>query len=200
MQRTNIAEASQRLLLERGQPIAAPRREPLKVDGLDWYVLKTEHQREKSAASALGEVGIRAYLPTVTIRIFRQRPFRGVNVERALFPNYVFAGLQRAAERFYDARRAKGVIGILGAQGSPQRIAGSVLADIDSALLAGLLTKPVDPRSFSKGEHIRISDGPFSASHGSIEAVLPHETYKVLVSLFGRSVPLTLHACQIEKV
>ena len=54
--------------------------------------------------------------------------------------------------------------------------------------------------SFENGEHVRITDGPFTNFTGVVDEVnLDRNTLKVMVTIFGRSTPVELDFLQVEK-
>jgi len=55
--------------------------------------------------------------------------------------------------------------------------------------------------AFTKGEAVRMTDGPFTDLHGVVDEVNPERNkVKVLVSIFGRETPVELDFLQIEKL
>ena len=53
---------------------------------------------------------------------------------------------------------------------------------------------------FSKGDSVRIIDGPFMGFNGLLDEVdSDHSRVKALVSIFGRSTPVELAFSQIER-
>jgi transcriptional antiterminator NusG len=54
---------------------------------------------------------------------------------------------------------------------------------------------------FSKGEAVKVMDGPFSNFDGVIDEVRPDKAkIRVLVSIFGRETPVELEFGQVEKI
>ena len=55
--------------------------------------------------------------------------------------------------------------------------------------------------SWTKGDAIRVVEGPFSDFSGKIEEVSPEkEKLKVLINIFGRDTPVELDFSQVEKL
>jgi transcriptional antiterminator NusG len=51
------------------------------------------------------------------------------------------------------------------------------------------------------GEHVKVSDGPFSGFDGVIDQVFEdRKKLNVIVKIFGRSTPVELSYTQVEKL
>ena len=60
---------------------------------------------------------------------------------------------------------------------------------------------PTYKATFSVGEAIKITDGPFSDFIGSVETIDEDKgKLKVLVSIFGRETPVELDFLQVSKL
>jgi transcriptional antiterminator NusG len=60
--------------------------------------------------------------------------------------------------------------------------------------------KPKPKFTFSSGETVRITDGPFTSFTGVVEEVnTDKNTLKVMVTIFGRATPVELDFLQVEK-
>ncbi|MEA2606826.1 MAG: transcription termination/antitermination protein NusG, partial [Chloroflexota bacterium] len=54
---------------------------------------------------------------------------------------------------------------------------------------------------FTKGQSVRVTDGPFAEFIGTVDEVNPERNkVKVLVSIFGRETPVELDFLQVEKL
>jgi len=55
--------------------------------------------------------------------------------------------------------------------------------------------------AFTKGQNVRVTDGPFAEFIGTVDEVNPERNkVKVLVSIFGRETPVELDFLQVEKL
>jgi transcriptional antiterminator NusG len=60
--------------------------------------------------------------------------------------------------------------------------------------------KPKPKFTFSHGETVRITDGPFASFTGVVEEVnMDKNTLKVMVTIFGRATPVELDFLQVVK-
>ena len=62
-------------------------------------------------------------------------------------------------------------------------------------------SKPVPTVTFRVGDHVKITDGPFSAFTGVVDEVNNERgKVKVMVSIFGRATPVELDFLQVQPV
>ena len=55
--------------------------------------------------------------------------------------------------------------------------------------------------AFTKGQSVRVTDGPFAEFIGTVDEVNPERNkLKVLVSIFGRETPVELDFLQVERL
>jgi transcriptional antiterminator NusG len=61
--------------------------------------------------------------------------------------------------------------------------------------------RPKHRVQFTRGESVRVIDGPFSNFTGVVDEVKPEKgRLKVMVSIFGRPTPVDLEFLQVERV
>jgi transcriptional antiterminator NusG len=73
--------------------------------------------------------------------------------------------------------------------------AESILQRMDDSL-----EKPRPKTMFEPGEVVRVADGPFNDFNGVVEEVNYEKSkLQVAVLIFGRSTPVELDFCQVEK-
>jgi transcriptional antiterminator NusG len=101
-------------------------------------------------------------------------------------------------------KKIQGVSGFVGS--TPDKRPGPLSANEAREILqkSGEIKgeKPVRARqSFSVGEQIKITGGPFESFTGTIEEVnVEKNKLKVMVGIFGRNTPVEVDILQVEKV
>jgi transcriptional antiterminator NusG len=101
-------------------------------------------------------------------------------------------------------KKIQGVTGFVGTQAGrkPQPLSGDEARAIlqKSGEIKG--ERPARARqSFSPGEQVKITAGPFETFVGTIDEVYPEKNkLKVMVGIFGRNAPIEVDLLQVEKV
>ncbi len=127
---------------------------------------------------------------------------------KKFLPGYILVEMDLPEYEWKQActaiRQIPGVTGFVGS-GRNQR-PQPISSDEARAILqrAGEIKaeKVLKPKqTFSAGEMVRITDGPFQSFTGTIEEVnLEKGKLRVMVGIFGRSTPVELDYLQVEKV
>src|SRR5438445_190492 len=99
---------------------------------------------------------------------------------------------------WYVARNTPGVTSFVGSGNKPTPLTDG---EVRAILRQIKLDAPKYKVAFTKGEAVRVTDGPFTDLHGVVDEVNPERNkVKVLVSIFGRETPVELDFLQIEKL
>ncbi|SCZ09626.1 transcription termination/antitermination protein NusG [Alkaliphilus peptidifermentans] len=112
--------------------------------------------------------------------------------ETKLFPGYVLVKMQMTDETWYLVRNTRGVTGFVGPSSKPipltdKEIRGMGVEEIRHEINAKV------------GDSVRVISGPFESFIGSIESInMEKQTFKVLISMFGRETPVELEFHQVE--
>ena len=76
--------------------------------------------------------------------------------------------------------------------------------EVDRILKRGDTTtkeKEIREIPFHVGEHVKVTDGPFSDFNGVIDEINPERgKLKVMVGIFGRETPVELDFLQVERL
>ena len=118
-------------------------------------------------------------------------------VQKKIFPGYVLVKMIMDDEAWSVVRHTPGVTSFVG-DGSDAMPLPS--GEVD-AIIAGMTSdEPRVTMSLSVGDAVRITDGPFSDFRGAVDEINREKgTVKVLVSFFGREVPVELDFLQVER-
>jgi len=189
-----------------------PENEPLRRDGMDWFVLRVASNKEGSVRETLlRKVQIenmvhlvgRILVPTEktkTIKAGRQRI-----VETKLYPGYVFVEMRLEPDGripqdvFFLIKETTGVGDFVGTAGRP-----APMQEHEIEKMQKDSRKPEDEPSvklvFEKGESVTIKEGPFQGYEGTVDELLPEKgLVRVLVTIFGRQAPIELEEWQLAK-
>ena len=123
-------------------------------------------------------------------------------VPRKVFPGYIMVQMLMDDESWHVVRNTPGVTGFVSAEDERDKRAKPVPLEEKEVEAILHQMQSAEPRvrvGFSKGQMIRISDGPFVDFMGTVDEVYPDRTkVKVLVSFFGRETPVELDFLQVE--
>jgi transcription termination/antitermination protein NusG len=185
-------------------PPSAPSADELDT-GRRWYVIHTYSGYENKVKTNLEhritsmDMGDKIYqvlVPTeeeIEIKNGKRHP-----VERKVFPGYVLVEMIMGDDSWYVVRNTPGVTSFVGSGNKPTPLTDG---EVRAILRQIKLDAPKYKVAFTKGEAVRVTDGPFTDLHGVVDEVNPERNkVKVLVSIFGRETPVELDFLQIEKL
>ena len=121
-----------------------------------------------------------------------------------LFPGYVLVRMRMDDEGWYVVRNTPGVTGFISADDERDRRAKPL--PLTDAEVANILRRmeSAQPRAkvgITKGENVKIVDGPFKEFIGEVDEVDADKgKVKILVSFFGRETPVELDFLQVERI
>jgi transcription termination/antitermination protein NusG len=121
-------------------------------------------------------------------------------VQRKVFPGYVLVEMIMSDEAWYVVRNTPGVTSFVGSGTRPvplqEHEIKSILKQVNQET-----EKPKAKISFSKGQSVRVIDGPFTEFIGTVSDInMDRNKVTVLVSFFGRETPVVLDFLQVEKI
>ena len=118
-------------------------------------------------------------------------------VQKKVFPGYVLVKMIMDDESWSVVRHTPGVTSFVGMGTEPTSLPG---AEVDAIIHGMTSDEPRVTMSLSVGDAVRINDGPFSDFRGAVDEINREKgTVKVLVSFFGREVPVELDFLQVER-
>jgi transcriptional antiterminator NusG len=186
--------------------------EPICAEGMNWFVLRVASNKESSVRETLlRKVQIehmehlvgRILVPTEktkTIKGGKQRI-----TETKLYPGYVFVEMRLEDDGripqdvFFLIKETTGVGDFVGTAGRPTPMATH---EIEKMLRDSRKPEeePVVKFTFTKGDHVKIMEGPFESYEGTVDDLNPEKgEITVLVTIFGRQAPINLEEWQVAK-
>ncbi len=174
-----------------------------------WYVIHTyagfegrvrtgivERANQLGLSESVGQV----LVPTEEVVEFKEGKRRAS--KRKFFPGYVLLESHgplndEVVAMIKETPKVTGFVG--GGGGRPIPLYPEEVEVLLKQLESGVST-PRELANFSKGDNVRIVDGPFLGFNGMVDEVdQDHGRVKALVSIFGRSTPVELAFSQVER-
>lgn len=119
-------------------------------------------------------------------------------VDKKVFPGYILIQMSLTDDTFKLVKSTSGVTGFVQSGNKPVPLEEYEVRRIMTNLES---SKEAPKVSWTKGDAIRVVEGPFSDFTGKIEEVnADREKLKVLINIFGRDTPVELEFTQVEKL
>lgn len=150
-----------------------------------WYVAQTQVHSEERARINLERQGFETYLPRY--RRERRHARRRDTVRTPLFPGYIFVRLDLRSAPWRSINGTFGVNHLICRGEQPAALPEDIVEElVERENEAGLVV--LQPRSFHKGESLRIVSGAFCDCQGLFEDMADRERVVLLLDLLGRKV------------
>jgi len=119
-------------------------------------------------------------------------------VARKVFPGYVLVQMVMDENSWYVVRNTPGVTGFVQTDEKPVPLDKF---EVDQILKQMTAETPRIKIGFSKGQSVRVVDGPFTDFIGVVDTINKDKgKVRVLVSFFGRETPVELDFLQVERL
>lgn len=172
--------------------------------GKNWYVVHTysgyEEKVKLSIEDKLEKKGLKDKITRILIpteRVVELRAGKKRESDRKFYPGYILVEMELDDETWHLVRNTPRVTGFVGGTRPvplPEEEIEVMLQQVERGPVPQVKTQ------FSKGENVRIIDGPFSNFVGYVEDVdMDHGRLRVMVSIFGRQTPVELNFFQVER-
>lgn len=166
--------------------------------GSEERVQKNLQQRVRSLDA--GDCIFQVVIPTeqeIEVRGGQKR-----TVTKKCFPGYLLVEMLMDDTSWAVVRNTPGVTGFVSSQDEEGHL---VPVPLEEAQVNSILNKETEaPRmrvGFSKGQSVRITEGPFQDFVGVVDEInIEKGKVKVLISFFGRETPVELDYMQVERI
>src|SRR3989338_903343 len=171
-------------------------------DGAKWYVVHTYSGHEAHTAATLKQ---RAESMGLTDQIFevliptqekiKIAKGKKSTINEKIFPGYMLIRMLVTDASWLAVRTTQGVTGFIGIGNNPTPLPKS---EVETIKAYSQQAAPKFQSTFSVGEAVRVSDGPFSDMLGTVNKIDEEKgKLTVLVSIFGRETPVELDFLQV---
>ena len=170
-----------------------------------WYVIHTysgyENKVKTNLEHRIESMGVEDQIFQVLVPMEEEIEIKNgqrQTVNKKVFPGYVLVEMVMSDDSWYVVRNTPGVTSFVGSGNRPTPLDETEVKKILKQM--GVET-PKFKVQFTKGQSVRVNDGPFAEFIGTVDEVNPEKNkVKVLVSIFGRETPVELDFLQIEKL
>ena len=172
-----------------------------------WYVVHTysghENKVKTNLEKAIHSAGLADQFGQILVAtedFVEMKDGKRKTSKRKTFPSYVMIEMDLNDDTKFLVQNVPGVTRFIGSgQGAvalKENEVRRVLGQMEATK-----TKPTASVTFRIGDHVRITDGPFSAFTGVVDEVNNERgKVKVMVSIFGRATPVELDFLQVQPV
>ncbi len=174
-------------------------------DDYNWYILHTFAGKEQSIRDRLlervEEEGLGDIIDDVVVPTREVMEIKGKEkkeVEKQLYPGYVFIRMEMSESNWHLVRQTRGVTGFVGTQMNPIPVEETEMSEV----LSQIGEEGGEPEvEFSAGDTVRIISGAMEEMTGTVNEVdIEKAKLHVSVDMFGRSTPVELNFDQAEKL
>lgn len=171
-----------------------------------WYVIHTYSGFEGKVKSSIEEraksLGLQDKVSQILVPtedVVELRNGKKRTSTRKFFPGYILAEMDLDDATWHLVKDTPKVTGFVGDKQKPSPITEEEVGLIMSQMEEGT-TPAKREAAYSRGDNVRITDGPFISFTGTVEDVnVEQGKLKVMVSIFGRATPVELDFLQVEK-
>lgn len=160
-----------------------------------WYLIYSKPREEELASENLTRQGYTIYLPKIISS--RRRRERYVDVIEPMFSRYLFIHLDTENDNWAPIRSTLGVSSIVRFGGSPAVVPDELIEYLKSNCNEAGLQR-IEPRTFRRGDEIRIVDGVMSGLNGIFEKQTSHERAIVLLDIAGKYTQVSINRHNLQ--
>lgn len=169
-----------------------------------WYIRRTAPNREFKVIKRALQLGLSAYLPTLTSRREYRRCQAGFEwIERRNAVSPLITGAILVPDFDIDApdwKYVDGIFGVLRFGDFVPTLSPKLLTDIRRIEAIGNMPKSKRPHYFEIGQLVRVLSGPFKDFSARVERFDSTGRLSVGVDIFSRITPIELDEGDIEAV
>ncbi len=173
----------------------------------EWYFLRVQVGREdrirKNMVARLKQAGHEDKVPQVIVPTETVADHRGGKRrirKKKLYPGYLMVEMELTDDVWFVLRETPGFGDFVGGRSTPTPMSPDEVENVLNRMEESK-SQPKLSVQFSRGDRVKIKQGPFENIDGVVEDVNPEKgTLEVAVTIFGRSTPVSLGYWEVEQV
>ena len=174
---------------------------------LEWYFLRVQVGREdrikENMMRRIKQAGIEDKVPQIVVPTETIAEHRGGKrriQKKKLYPGYLMVQMDLNDSVWFAIRETPGFGDFVGSHMQPTPMSPEEVQNV----LGRMDTSKAQPKmavSFTKGDRVKIKQGPFENTDGVVQEINPDKgTLEVAVTIFGRSTPVSLGYWEVEPI
>lgn len=171
------------------------------VDEAKWYVVHTYSSYENKVKMNIEQTVKNRNMEDLILEVrvpmqdeTEEKDGQRVVVQRKVFPGYVLIHMVVTDDTWYVVRNTRGVTGFVGPDSKPVPLSMDEVYNMGIEVLKPKLL-------FEVGDVVKILGGAFEDSEGVVDEIIEaKDTAIVIVTGFGREVPVEVSIDQVQKV
>lgn len=173
--------------------------------GRNWYAIHTyagyENAVVRNLKQRIESLGMQNKIFQVLVPVEKKIKIKGgrrVEEEEKVYPGYVLVDMIVDDQSWYVVRNTPRVTGFVGSGVNPVPLEQAEIESMLKRMATDTVRHTID---FQAGDAVIVKEGPFKEVEGKIGEIDEERgTVKVLVSMFGREVPVELDPSQIQRI
>ncbi len=173
--------------------------------GRNWYAIHTyagyENAVVRNLKQRIDSLGMQNKIFQVLVPVEKKIKIKGgrrVEEEEKVYPGYVLVDMIVDDQSWYVVRNTPRVTGFVGSGVNPVPLETAEIESMLKRMATDTVKHTID---FQAGDAVIVKEGPFKEVEGKIGEIDEERgTVKVLVSMFGREVPVELDPSQIQRI
>lgn len=173
--------------------------------GRNWYAIHTyagyENAVVRNLKQRIDSLGMQNKIFQVLVPTEKKIKIKGgrrVEEEEKVYPGYVLVDMIVDDQSWYVVRNTPRVTGFVGSGVNPVPLNQEEIDSMLKRMATDVVKHTID---FQAGDAVIVKEGPFKEVEGKIGEIDEERgTVKVLVSMFGREVPVELDPSQIQRI
>jgi transcriptional antiterminator NusG len=173
--------------------------------GRNWYAIHTyagyENAVVRNLKQRIDSLGMQNKIFQVLVPTEKKIKIKGgkrVEEEEKIYPGYILVDMIVDDQSWYVVRNTPRVTGFVGSGVNPVPLDTNEIESMMKRMSTDTIKHTID---FQAGDAVIVKEGPFKEVEGKIGEIDEERgSVKVLVSMFGREVPVELDPSQIQRI